>query len=230
MFITLEGIDGCGKTSQLKYIENFLKSSRIDYIITREPGGTAIGEKIRALLLSPENTDIVSEVELLLYTADRCQHLKTKIIPALEKGIFVISDRFFDATLAYQGYGRKIDKRIVKNLHKIINKDFKPDITFLLDLSPEISIERTRQHSINLSGIKRKLRKSEEITRFELEKLDFHKRVRDGYLEIAKNEPERFCIIDASKDINAVSKDIIDSLSVKISDIAINAKNTKQPL
>jgi dTMP kinase len=228
MFITLEGVDGWGKTSQLKYIEDFLKSLGKEYIITREPGGTPIGEKIRAILLDPENKDIDYMTELLLYTADRRQHIKTKILPAIKKGTIVISDRFFDATLAYKGYARGLNKNLIKELHKIINQGLKPDITFLLDVDPKISIKRIQpildvdftikknQSSIEWSQSDSNFRKNSE-TKFEREKITFRKRVIKGYLEIAKKEPERFCIIDASKDIDSVKNQIIDFLSKKIS-------------
>lgn len=209
MFITLEGIEGSGKTSQIKHIAAFLENHGIHCIITREPGGTITGKKIRSILLDPKNKDIDPVTELLLYNADRVQHINTIIIPSLSEGKTIICDRYFDATIAYQGYARGLNISLIKQLHKIAAKNLKPDITFLLDLNPEIGLERAWKQ------VKTGQRTIIE-TRFEKEMLSFHKKVRKGYLTIAGLEPDRFKIIDASQNIVHVTQDIINTLKIVI--------------
>jgi dTMP kinase len=209
MFITLEGIEGSGKTTQARYMVKFLQSQGHDCVMTREPGGTIIGEKIRAILLDPESKDMAPLGELLLYTADRAQHIKELVIPYLSAGKTVLCDRFYDATVAYQGFARGLDIGLINKIHQFILKDLKPDITFLLDLSPKVGLSRAWRQINNgtRTGIE---------TRFEEEKLPFHERVRSGYLEIARIEPERFRIIDASRDKYHVRDEIIKILSIEI--------------
>jgi dTMP kinase len=209
MFITLEGIEGSGKTTQARYMVKFLQSQGHDCVMTREPGGTIIGEKIRAILLDPESKDMAPLGELLLYTADRAQHIKELVIPYLSAGKTVLCDRFYDATVAYQGFARGLDIGLINKIHQFILKDLKPDITFLLDLPPKVGLSRAWRQISNgtRTGIE---------TRFEEEKLPFHERVRSGYLEIARVEPERFRIIDASRDKYHVRDEIIKILSIEI--------------
>ena len=209
MFITLEGIEGSGKTTQARYMVEFLQSQGHDCVMTREPGGTRIGEKIRAILLDPESKDMDPLGELLLYTADRAQHIKELVKPYLSAGKTVLCDRFYDATVAYQGFARGLDIGLINKIHQFILKDLKPDITFLLDLSPKVGLSRAWQQINNgtRTGIE---------TRFEEEKLPFHEKVRSGYLEIARIEPERFRIIDASRDKYQVRDEIIKILSIEI--------------
>lgn len=176
---------------------------------TREPGGTAIGSQIRSILLNPDNQEMTSTAELLLYTADRAQHLATVVKPALEQGQTVICDRYYDATMVYQGYARGLDRRLIAQLHALCCKKLIPDITFLLDLPPEIGLKRAWKQ-IDNGG-----RTSTE-TRFEQEKLDFHRRVRQGYLELAQKNPDRFILIDASKNPEQVTQKIIEGLSLRI--------------
>jgi len=209
MFITLEGIEGSGKTTQIEHIFEFLKSKGYECVLTREPGGTKIGKKIRAILLDPENKDIDPLAELLLYTADRAQHIKELITPSLSAGKTVLCDRYFDATVVYQGFARGLDIALINSLHKLALNDLKPDITLLLDLPPEIGLSRAWKQINNGT------RTSDE-TRFEKEKLSFHKKVRAGYLELARLEPERFQIIDASKNENQVKQQIINALTTKL--------------
>jgi dTMP kinase len=206
MFITFEGIEGCGKTTQIKRIRAHFKRQGRDCIATREPGGTKIGKKIRSLLLDPATKAISPMVELLLYLADRAQHIEELVKPALSAGKMVLCDRFCDATVVYQGYARGIDIALIQQLHDIILKGFKPDITILLDLPPEIGLSRAWEQ-INRGG-----RKSAE-SRFEKENLAFHEKVRTGYLELARREPERFRIIDAGRDEDGVTKHIIEALT-----------------
>ncbi len=207
MFITFEGIEGSGKTTQIRHVAEFLKKKGKDCIVTREPGGTETGRKIRAILLDPESRGIDPSAELLLYMADRAEHISKVVRPALSEGKTVLCDRYFDATVAYQGYARGLDIDFLKRMHKFVLDDLKPDVTFLLDLSPEAGLSRAWRQ------IKEGERAGIE-TRFEKEELAFHEKVRNGYLELASREPERFVIVDAGKDEENVSKDIMRALSV----------------
>ena len=206
MFISLEGIEGCGKTTQLQHLRTFLDNTGQPYIVTREPGGTVIGEKIRSILLDPASKELVPAAELLLYMADRAQHISSLIKPQLAAGNLVVCDRYFDATLVYQGFARGLDTGFIRELHRIIFNDLKPDITFLLDLPPRIGLARAWQELD--SG-----NRSDTESRFEEEAINFHKKVRAGYLEIARLEPKRFKVIDASREIEAVQADIRKALA-----------------
>ena len=201
MFISLEGIEGCGKTTQLEYLSSFLEDKGYPYVVTREPGGTAIGEKIRSILLDPESKDLVPAAELLLYMADRAQHIDLVIRPQLADGKIVLCDRYFDATVVYQGFARGLDTKFICSLHRLLFEDLKPDITLLLDLPPRIGLERAWKE---LDGGNR----SDTESRFEEETISFHEKVRAGYLELARFEPDRFKIIDASQELNQVQSDI----------------------
>jgi dTMP kinase len=209
MFISFEGIEGSGKTTHVKHTVRFLKDKGHDCVITREPGGTRIGEKIRAILLDPMSKDMDPLAELLLYTADRAQHIKEYILPLLSDGKMVLCDRYYDATMAYQGFARGLDIGLIEKMHKLLFENLKPDITLLLDLPPEIGLARAWKQ------IETGTRTGEE-TRFEEETLSFHKKVRSGYLELARLEPERFRIIDASKDEHGVREEIIKILDAEI--------------
>jgi dTMP kinase len=206
MFITLEGIEGCGKTTQINYLNSFFENRGRPCMVTREPGGTAIGKKIRSILLNPSSKDMVPKAELLLYMADRAQHIASLVKPCLAAGKVVLCDRYFDATVVYQGFARGLDHQFICELHRLILEDFKPDITLLLDLSPRIGLARAWKQLDNGA------RTSTE-SRFEEEALSFHEKVRAGYLELARLEPERFRTIDASGDEKQVQKDIRAALS-----------------
>ena len=207
MFITLEGIEGSGKTSQIPTVVNCLTKAGFDCLTTREPGGTPIGGQIRSILLNPDNTDLAPTAEMLLYTADRVQHLETVIRPALTAGKTVICDRYFDATLAYQGHARGLDRELILRLHHLACKGFAPDFTLLLDLAPETGLARA-WNRINAGD------QNERESRFEAEALAFHQRVRDGYLTIARSDPNRFAVIDAAQDEKAVGLQIEKALAV----------------
>jgi len=209
MFITLEGIEGSGKTTQLEPIVNYLKGRGCECIVTREPGGTRIGKKIRSILLDPDSREIDPMTELLLYMADRSQHINEVVIPHLASGKLVLCDRYYDATLVYQGYARGIDIEIIQRLHQWILKDLKPDVTILLDLEPQIGLKRAWKE------IDRGTRTGLE-TRFEKETLRFHKKVRAGYLTLARNDPDRFEVVDASQNERQVRERIIHILDGKI--------------
>lgn len=215
MFVTFEGIEGSGKTTQIRYAAAFLESKGLAVLQTREPGGTAIGNRIRGILLDPESRMMNHLTELLLYTADRCQHLQQLILPQISGGTTVLCDRFFDATIAYQGTARGLDADLIRKLHQIINNGFRPDLTFLLDLSPDTGLARAWKEINNGSRIAAE-------TRFEKEKLAFHQRVREGYLALAAAEPDRFWIIDAEQEepmVREMITAVLDREIVQKSDI-----------
>ena len=205
MLITLEGIEGSGKTTQIDYIAAYLQKSGLDYIITKEPGGTELGAKIRSILLDPENVNIHPMTELLLYAADRVQHINELITPMIEAGKVVICDRFHDSTTVYQGFTRGIDVSLIQRLNSLVLEGLTPDITFVLDLDPEIGLKRAWKQIRNGS-------RSGSETRFENEKLQFHESVRNGYLELARQEPDRFVVVDASADPSNVRDQIFEQL------------------
>ena len=185
LFVTFEGIDGCGKTTQIELLSKDLREAGIPYVLIREPGGTVIGEKIRTILLDKANTGMDERTELLLYEAARAQIVKEKILPELEEGKVVICDRFFDSTVAYQGYARGLNLEDIDFLNNWSAAGIKPDITFLLDLDEKTAY--ARRHG-----------RSDEEDRLEAEGLSFMKKVRDGYLERSKSEP-RFKVIPATQ-------------------------------
>lgn len=194
-FITFEGIEGSGKTTQAKLLCDYLKSQDIPVILTREPGGSEISEKIRELLIDPENMEIKAKTECLLYAASRAQHVEQVILPAIADGKVVISDRFADATLAYQGYGRKLPIEKLRQLNKFATSGLGPDLTFLLDLPAEI-------------GLTRAFERFYKLDRLEQEAIAFHQSVREGYLEIARRFGNRFKVIDASEPIEVIRDQI----------------------
>jgi dTMP kinase len=205
LFITLEGIEGSGKTTQMDRLRRHLEAGGRRVVVTREPGGTPIGRKIRALLLDPANSALVPEAELLLYMADRVQHIRTVIQPALAEGRVVLCDRFFDATLVYQGVARGLSAQMVQHLYTLTCGDLTPDLTFLLDLSPEEGLRRAWTQLENGD-------RTRSESRFEREKLDFHRKVRAGYLDLADAHRERYRIIDAGRETEAVGRAMIGHL------------------
>ena len=197
MFITLEGIEGSGKTTQIRRLVEFLEDKGVDCVTTRQPGGTQIGENIRSILLDPANSALEPLAELLLYMADRAQHINELIRPALKNGKTVVCDRYFDATMVYQGFARGLSIELIGKLHQLLFDDLKPDVTLLLDLSPQVGLERAWQQLNNGQ-------RSGDESRFEAEAVAFHEKVRAGYLELARLEPDRFRIIDAAQTQNEV--------------------------
>ena len=197
MFITLEGIEGSGKTTQIRRLVEFLEDKGVDCVTTRQPGGTQIGENIRSILLDPANSALEPLAELLLYMADRAQHINELIRPALKNGKTVVCDRYFDATMVYQGFARGLSIELIGKLHQLLFDDLKPDVTLLLDLSPQVGLERAWQQLNNGQ-------RSGDESRFEAETVAFHEKVRAGYLELARIEPERIRIIDAAQTPNHV--------------------------
>jgi dTMP kinase len=192
-FITFEGIEGCGKTTQLRLLARRLEGDSHSVTVTREPGGCPIADQIRNILLDADNHAITPLTELLLYAAARAQHMCEVVTPALEAGGIVLCDRFTDATIAYQGYGRRLDLAVIHKLNQLATGGMRPDLTVLLDCPAETGLNRAISRINSAPGAREE--------RFELESLQFHQRVRDGYLALAQLEPERFVIIDAAAGI-----------------------------
>lgn len=207
LFLTFEGIEGCGKTTQIGLLASHLKRTRLRFLITREPGGTEVGDKIRQILLSSENTRIEPLAELFLYAAARVQHFRQLIQPALSRGEIVVCDRYADATLAYQGFGRGIDQGWIEEIHARSVDNGKPDLTFLLDLPVE-------------EGLRRAWKRMEghpvKEDRFEKEAVDFHERVRQGYLTLARREPQRIVVLDGRQDEQTLHAEIVSRLSERL--------------
>ena len=191
-FITLEGIEGSGKSTSLNTITEILIERHIDFIITKEPGGGPLGEDLRSMLLS-KSSQISPEVELLLMMADRKNHIDNLVMPNINKGVWVISDRYLDSTYAYQGGGRQINTSKIDSLVRLLDLP-QPNLTLLFDLSPSIAIDRAKKRS--------------ELDRFESEPMDFHERIRDAYVSLYKNNPERFRMIDSSADFIEVKEQV----------------------
>ena len=191
-FITVEGIEGVGKTTNMEFIHQQLLASGRDVVVTREPGGTPLGEAIRGLLLDPRYTGMDSTCELQLMFAARAEHLARVIRPALQQGQWVLCDRFTDATYAYQGGGRGIDKTIIARLEVLVQGDFRPDLTLLLDVPVEVGLARAGQRG--------------GLDRFEQEKRAFFERVRAAYLDMAREHPQRYRVIDAGQPLQQVQQ------------------------
>ena len=203
MFITFEGIEGCGKTTQIKLLIPVLQAKGYECIATREPGATEIGRRIRAILLDAAHTNMLPLTELLLYEADRAQHVHEVIKPALAANKVVVSDRFSDATTVYQGYARGFDLELIQQIHQIVLGGLRPDLTLILDLPVDVGLKRAWQRINNQSG-------GLPEDRFEKEAFAFHEKVRQGYLTLAGIEPERFRVVDASRDQETVHKEIAE--------------------
>jgi dTMP kinase len=197
-FITFEGVEGCGKTTQLRRLADRLSDRGIPFILTREPGGCPIADDIRGILLDAKNSALKPEAELLLYAAARAQHVQQVIRPALAAGTHVLCDRFTDATIAYQGYGRGLDLSLIRQLNGIATDGLTPDLTILLDCPVETGLHRALARINASTGLREE--------RFELESLEFHRRVRDGYLQLAAAEPNRITVVDGNRDIDEIEK------------------------
>ncbi len=204
LFITFEGGEGCGKTTVIKALQKELNDSGFDTLVTREPGGSVIAEQIRNIILDKKNTLMDPKTEALLYAASRRQHLVEIIIPALEKGTLVLSDRYLDSSLAYQGYARGIGIEEVMSINRFAIADTMPSLTFFLDLKPEEGLKRIALH------------RSNEINRLDLEKLSFHQKVYDAYKLLLKKYPERIVRIDASQTIEDEVKQIKEIILKKV--------------
>jgi len=198
-FITLEGSEGVGKTTNLEHIKSLLTEHGIDFIVTREPGGTELGEQLRDLLLGHKHDGMADETELLMMFAARSEHLNKVIKPALARGQWVLCDRFTDATFAYQGGGRGIDLNRIRILEDYVQGDFRPDLTLLLDAPIEVGRERANKRSAP--------------DRFEKEQTDFFNKVRSAYLQRAADDPQRMKVIDASLELDAVKSQITEQIN-----------------
>ena len=201
MFITFEGIDFCGKSTQVSLLKNYLQSNNKQVEIIREPGGTEISEIVRSLLLDKKHNHMKMETEIFLFSASRAQLVREKIQPLINKGIYVISDRFHDSTTAYQGYGRGISLEIVKHINKLAIDGALPDITFIIDIPVGVANKRKMEKGVA------------SLDRMELSDNIFFEKVRNGYLTIAKNE-KRFRVIDGTKSIENINKNIIEEINL----------------
>ena len=201
MFISFEGIDFSGKSTQIELLKDYLEEHNKKVEVIREPGGTEIAEKVRRILLDNKNDNMFAEAELLLFSSSRAQLVREKIRPYLEKGIYVISDRFHDSSTAYQGYGRGIELDVVKMIHQLAIGDTIPDLTLFIDIPVGIANER------------RKKKSKVKLDRIEVADTEFYNRVRNGYLEIARQE-ERFKIIDGTQTIETIQNQIISELEL----------------
>ncbi len=191
VLITFEGIEGSGKSTQIERLSSYLMDKGLPVLTTLEPGGTPLGTKLREVLLNSKADEIIPLSELFLYLAERAQHVREMIIPALSEGKIVISDRFLDATVAYQGYGRNLDLTLIEKLNGLASQGIKPDLTILLDMETTSGIERARRGG--------------KGDRLEKEGNFFHNRVREGYLRIAALEPERVKIVNASDSVDTIT-------------------------
>ena len=204
LFITVEGVEGVGKSTNIETIKSFLTAKDVEFILTREPGGTLIAEEIRGILLNLHEEKLTEMSELLLVFAARAQHLADIIKPALLSGKWVICDRFTDATYAYQGGGRGLSKTVFSELEVMVQNDLRPDLTVILDLDPKIGMERAANRG--------------SLDRIEQEHLEFFNKVRAVYLEIARSEPKRCVVIDASLPIGAVQENLRAILQSKLAE------------
>ncbi len=201
-FITFEGGDGCGKSTQVKLLAEYLQSKGIAPVLTKEPGGTPEGQVLRQLLVTGDKDKFDAISECLLYYADRRNHLNKVVWPALKEGKWVISDRYADSTEAYQyyGYDKRVDIATLKGLYKIVAGDFKPDLTIILDIDPEIGMKRSLAKAATMEV---------KELRFESRQMEFHHNLRRGFLEIAAREPERCAVINAEADIETIHRQIV---------------------
>ncbi|CAH1228941.1 Thymidylate kinase [Paenibacillus allorhizoplanae] len=201
IFITFEGPDGSGKTTQLKKIAKELQKLGHDVLVTREPGGTAISDKIRSIILDPVNGEMVDQAEVLLYAASRAQHVHELILPALKAGRIVLCDRFIDASVAYQSYGLGVDIEMVKNISKYASSGLQATRTYMMDVPVEVSLERLNQRAGATEF-------TQQLDRIEQKNVEYHSRVRAGFHQIAADHPKRVIMIDANRDVERIAADI----------------------
>ncbi len=206
-FITFEGVEGSGKTTQVLRTGEWLRRAKIPCLVTSEPGGSRLGKELRSLLLDRTSLKIGERAELLLFAADRAQHVDEVIVPALNEEKVVICDRFSDATIAYQGSGRGLDLNMIEAINAFASFSIKPDVTLLFDLPVHVGLKRVAGRTLGPDGA------TAGVDRFEREQEDFHQKVREAYRRIAEKEPRRFRIIDASQDADAVFLEVSRSIS-----------------
>jgi len=197
-FVTFEGTDGSGKTTQIKMLYEFLQEKGYVVLLTREPGGTSISDSIRELLLDPKNSEMKPETEVLLYAASRAQHVREKIIPALAQGKIVLCDRFVDASIAYQGYGLELPLDEIVNINRFATGGLQPDLTYFLDLPSEVSRERLEKRFSVYEG----------PDRIESKPAEYHEKVKQGFAAICREYEERIVKIDAARDIESIQEEI----------------------
>lgn len=207
ILISLEGPDGAGKTTVLKEILPEIKKMKRDIISTREPGGVRLAEEIRQLILDPKNTEIDSKTEMLLFAAARRLHMQEKMLPALKAGKVVIVDRFIDSSVAYQGYGRELDVEVVDWLNNFATDGLKPDLTLYFDIDTDVALDRIMSN------------RADEVNRLDLERAEMHRKVRQGYLKMVEEEPQRFVTIDASQSVEKVVSDTIEAIKERFASI-----------
>lgn len=200
-FLSFEGIEGCGKTTQIAILSEYLTKRSIPYTITREPGGTAVGDGIRKIVLNSETIHLTAASELLLFYASRSQNIAEKIVPALSRGEVVICDRFYHASMAYQGYGRGIPLEFIDKLTDLVCGEYRPEITILLDIAPEIGLTRARA---------RNAQRADDEGRFEMEDVVFYTKIRNGYMDLAKKDPEHVKVIAADRSIEEVHRAVVE--------------------
>lgn len=209
-FITFEGIEGCGKTTQMKILSEHLAEKGFPVVITREPGGCPISLKIRDILLDAVNSNMVPLAELFLYAAARAQHVAEIIRPALDSGKIVLCDRFTDATTAYQGFGRELDLTLIEELNRLATGRLQPDVTILIDCPVEIGLGRALSRIDATAGAREE--------RFELESVQFHRKVRAGYLRLAAENPQRFIVIDGNRSMEDVEAAVREAVLSRLSE------------
>ena len=206
-FITLEGVEGSGKSTLIQSMKGFVENSGREVVVTREPGGIEISEQIRSVILDTRNTKMDGHTEALLYAAARRQHLVERIVPSLEEGKIVLCDRFIDSSLAYQGFARGLGIEEVLSINEFAIGTFMPDLTLYLDLDPEIGLNRIRKN------------KGREVNRLDLEEIDFHRNVREGYEAVIKRFPERMVRVDANQEMDKVFADVREVLLQRVKPI-----------
>jgi dTMP kinase len=204
-FVSFEGIEGCGKTTQIALLSEVLTKRNIAHTVTREPGGTAVGEGIRKILLNSETIHLTAAAELLLFYASRSQNILEKIEPSLAQDEVVICDRFYHASMAYQGYGRGIPLEFIEKLTDLVCGNRRPETTILLDIEPEVGLTRARA---------RNTKQSEDEGRFEMEDVLFYTKIRNGYLDLAARDPQRIKVIKAGRTIEEIHQDILKTLGL----------------
>ncbi|WP_150275661.1 dTMP kinase [Paenibacillus tepidiphilus] len=213
-FITLEGGDGAGKTTVIGRVREYLQQQKRPYLVTREPGGIEIAEKIRSIILNPAHTAMDARTEALLYAAARSQHLAEVVEPALQQGMIVLCDRFVDSSLVYQGNARGLGVEAVRSINKFATGGLAPDLTLYLDVDPEVGLSRISANQ------------DREVNRLDLESLAFHRKVREGYLAIAAEEPQRVVVLDANRPLESVEQDVLQVLKDRfLKDIGDNLSN-----
>ena len=208
-FITFEGPDGSGKSTQIQNLVQYVKEKGYPYVLTREPGGTKISDAIRAIVLDPKHTELVDETEVLLYAASRAQHVKEVILPALAAGKIVLCDRFVDASIAYQGYGLGVSIEHVRMINRFAVGDLEPDRTYLIDISPEVARSRIGNRFPEFQG-------AENLDRIEQKNFEYHTQVREGFQRIYRENKQRICLIDGDQSPSSVFNEILSDFQNKI--------------